>query len=83
MASVDERNYEWFRMNLPDLMAQHKGKYLVIIEESASGAYETFEDALTQALSLAKPGEFLIQRCVSEEESTQVICSLLKFPSFS
>jgi hypothetical protein len=83
MASVDEKNYDWFKNNLPELMSEHKGKFLIIFEESARGAYDTFEDALAGALCFANPGEFLIQRCVSEEESMQVICSLVKLPNFS
>ncbi|MDR1509744.1 MAG: hypothetical protein LBS53_08900 [Synergistaceae bacterium] len=83
MASVDEKNYEWFKKNLPELMKNHHGKYLIIHEERDKGAYETFESALNDALKIAVPGEFLIQRCVGEEESTQVICSLTKLPNFS
>jgi hypothetical protein len=57
-------------------MSEHKDKYLIIVEESMRGAFNTFEEALPRALDLAKPGEFLIQRCVSEAENTQVICSM-------
>jgi len=78
MASIDEMNYEWFKKNLPDLVMENYGKFLVIHEKSLKGVFANFVEALHEALKFAKPGEFLIQRCVSEEESAQVICSLLK-----
>gem|GEM_PF-5502648 len=80
MASIDEINYAWFKKNLPDLLKEHKGKYLIIHEESLKGAFSDFKEAMNKALELAKPGEFLIQRCVTEDENTQVICSLIKMP---
>ena len=83
MASIDERNYEWFKDNLPGLMKEHKGKFLVIHEESVKGIFATFQDALMEALTFAKPGEFLVQRCATEEECAQVITSLIKMPQFS
>ena len=80
MASIDENNYAWFKKNLSDLLKEYAGQFIVVYEQSMRGAYSSFEAALAGALEFAKPGEFLIQRCVSEEESTQVICSLIKMP---
>jgi hypothetical protein len=83
MATVDEKNYEWFKTNLSSLLEKHRGQYLIILGESLCGAFDTFEEALTEALKLAQPGDFLIQPCVTEEENTQVICSLMRLPNFS
>ena len=73
MNSVDEHNYQWFKKNLPDLINEYGGKYLIIHEESMRGVYPTFNDALDAALKIAKPGEFLVQHCVTEEESIFVV----------
>jgi hypothetical protein len=81
MSSVDEKNYEWFEANLSDLMREHRDKYLIIYEESLRGVFSDIEDAITEALTFAKPGEFLIQRCVPEDESTEVLCSLIRLPN--
>ena len=83
MATIDEKNYEWFKNNLPKLMEKHRGKYLIIINEALSGCFETFDEALAEALKTAKPGEFLIQRCISEEENAEVFCSVVRLPNFS
>jgi hypothetical protein len=80
MASIDEMNYKWFKDNLPYLIKDNKGKYLIIHEKSLKGVHPNYEEALREALKIAKPGEFLIQRCVSEEECAQVLCSLFKLP---
>jgi len=80
MASIDKINYEWFKKNLPDLIEEHHGKFLVIHEESLKGVFTNFVEALHEALKFAKPGEFIVQRCITEEESAQVICSLIKTP---
>ena len=83
MASIDEVNYEWFKKNLPELIKEYEGKFLIINEESLKGVFSSFGDALQEAIKFAKPGEFLIQYCVTEEESTQVICSLIKMPQLA
>ena len=80
MSSANDLNYEWFKTNLPDLLMKHRGKYLIVCEESIQGAYPTFDEALDAALEVAKPGDFLVQHCVTEEESAQVICSLMRLP---
>lgn len=83
MSSVGERNYLWFKKNLSEVIKKYKGQYLIIHEESLCGAFSTFDEALESALKFAKPGDFLVQHCVDEKESTQVICSLIKLPLVS
>ena len=71
MASINEMNYEWFKQNLPNLMEKHYGKFLIIHERTQKGEFVSFQEALHEALKFAKPGEFLVQRCVTAEESAQ------------
>ncbi|MDR0648282.1 MAG: hypothetical protein LBF92_02965, partial [Synergistaceae bacterium] len=68
MDSVDDRNYRWFRDNLPRLILDYGGKFLVIYDESMRGSYATFKEALDEALKIARPGEFLVQHCVEDAE---------------
>lgn len=83
MASIDEKNYEWFKKNLPALIKEYRNQFIVVHEESMKGAYPSFDVALTEALKFAKPGEFLIQRCATEDECTQIICSLMRLPTLA
>jgi hypothetical protein len=79
---TSERNYEWFKENLPVLMKEYKGKFVIVYEQSIRGAFPSFNAALDNALTFAAPGDFLVQHCTSEEESAEVFCSLIKMPQF-
>ena len=83
MDTGSQRDYDWFIANLSTLMKDYREKYLIISNEAMRGAFDTFDDALSEALTIAKPGEFLIQRCVSEEENAQVVCSIMRLPNLS
>ncbi|GHV51758.1 hypothetical protein FACS1894216_06560 [Synergistales bacterium] len=77
---VVDRNYDWFKKSLSDLMLKFSGQYLLIVDESVSGAYPSFEEALNEAMKNYEPGKFIIQKCCDESETTQVICSLMRLP---
>jgi hypothetical protein len=82
MDPADDRNYRWFRENLPRLIQSDKGKFIVVHAESARGSYATFKEALDGALKIARPGEFLVQRCVEEAEEAGMnkFFSLMRLP---
>ncbi|GHS93433.1 hypothetical protein AGMMS50276_03900 [Synergistales bacterium] len=83
MKKTDEtvdRNYDWFKKNLVDLILKYKGQHLLIVDESVLGAYNTFDEALNEAVKLSEPGKFIIQKCCDEDETSQIVCSLMKLP---
>ena len=65
-AVLQLRNYKWYESNLPELLKEYKGKYLIIYEESMRGAYDTYHDALRAAAEFARRGEFLIEWCAPD-----------------
>lgn len=65
-----EKEYKYFQENLDSLLKKHKGKFLIIKDSSVQGVFETYNQALTNALAKYKLGEFLIQECIKESLST-------------
>ncbi|MDR1134410.1 MAG: hypothetical protein LBL05_09615 [Synergistaceae bacterium] len=56
---MSQKNYEWFKNNLTDLMKKYRGKYLIIIDEALSGYFETFDEAICRGSENGKTGGIL------------------------
>lgn len=56
-------DYRWFLDNQAELFKQYPDKFLIISECNILGAFDTFENAMEEALKQKKAGEFLIQYC--------------------
>lgn len=79
MESVADRNYAWFKRHRADLAYEHPGEYVVIVDESAAGIFASLDEAIEGALAVSRPGQFLIQQCVpDDEEHSQYFCSLAR-----
>lgn len=65
-----DREYEFFKKNLPQLLNQYKDLFLVIKDEEVIGHFDTYDKALSFGLSKYKLGEFLVQQCIDEDDST-------------
>jgi hypothetical protein len=65
-----ENEYKFFKDNLPKLLKEYSGKFLVIKEQEIIENFPTYDEALAFGLSQFKLGEFLIQECIEEEKST-------------
>ena len=59
-------DYKWFIDNQKELFRQFPNKFLIISGCQSLGAFDTFDDAMEEALKLRKAGEFLIQQCVGD-----------------
>jgi len=61
---------DFFNNNLDKWIADPmlKMKYVVIYEDKLQGFYDNFENALSKAVSMFQPGEFIVQQVISEEE---------------
>lgn len=71
MQSARDFDYKWFKNNQKKLFSQFPDKFLIISECKVLGAYDTFEDAMIEALKKKKAGEFLIQQCVEDSSPIQ------------
>ena len=63
-------NYSYFKKHLTELMQDYYGKYIVIKDCQTIGSYDSFENAYHETIKKEKLGTFIIQHCVSLEEST-------------
>jgi hypothetical protein len=59
--AVDE-NYEFFKEQLPSLLATHKGKYAVIRDKQIVGFYDTIVDAQSIGSKLYPDDRFSVQQ---------------------
>ena len=61
-------DYDFFINNLGALYKEYGHRFLVIKNEKVIGAYNSFDDALTEALKTEKLGTFLVQECVKNPD---------------
>ena len=59
-------DYDFFINNLTALYKEYGHRFLAIKNETVIGAYNSFDDALTETLKTEAPGTFLIQECVAD-----------------
>lgn len=64
-------DYKWFLDNQAELFKKYPDKFLIISECNILGAFDTFENAMEEALKQKKAGEFLIQQCVKDSSPIQ------------
>jgi len=63
-----EKEFQYFKENQDTLVNKYKGKVLVIVGQEVVGQYDTEINAYFDSLKKFKPGEFLIQECLSGKE---------------
>ena len=61
-----DNDFKWFQENQKKLYEKFPDKFLVIANEEVKGHYDTFSDAIENALKSMKAGEFIIQQCAKE-----------------
>jgi hypothetical protein len=69
---VLEKNYEYFKAHLPELLERYYNKYIVIKDNQVIGAYDTFDDAFDGTSGTEEKGTFIIQHCVEEDKAPTV-----------
>jgi len=57
-----DRNYEYFRQELPNLMEHHRNRFALIRDCNVTGIYDTIRDAQTAASQLYSDGLYSIQQ---------------------
>ena len=67
-----QSEFSYYLDHQQELAKKHEGRYLVIHGQKVTGSYEDIDEALNDALENMgyKLGEFLLQKCSSDPEST-------------
>ena len=68
-----EKEYQYFQDNRESLVKEYKEKYIVIKENSVIGSYDTETEAFVETTKEYEAGTFLIQHCVSEDETQKQV----------
>jgi hypothetical protein len=75
-----EKEFKYFKDNYKALFTEYPNKYLVIKDQTVQHHSNTFEEALTYALTNYEIGTFLIQQCTESEDGyTQTFHSRVIF----
>ena len=76
-----DREFAYYKKHQKELVRRHKGKYLVIIEETVISTHESELAAYESAKANHPLGTFLIQHCLPGKDSyTQIFHSRVAFP---
>jgi hypothetical protein len=73
MEAFVEKNYAWFKENLPELVKSYEDKYAVIKDEKLLAAYDTFDEAFDKTIKTEKLGTFIIQLCSMDKKKTMIV----------
>ena len=65
-----DKNYEWFKLKLPELVKEYDGRYVIIKDCHVIGAFATFDDAFVSADKNEIAGTYIIQLCSQDEAKT-------------
>ena len=65
-----KENYKYFKEHLIELMQDYYDQYIVIKDCKVIASYDTFTNAYYETIKKENLGAFIIQHCVSLEDST-------------
>ncbi len=63
-----DNQYRYFVKHRDELVKKYYKRFVVIANENVAGTYLTFREALYAAADKYKPGTFVIQECLPENE---------------
>lgn len=64
-----DKEFQFFLDHQKEFALKYNGKFIVIVDNSVVGVYETNEEAYEASLKHYGLGEFLIQECSSDAAS--------------
>jgi hypothetical protein len=67
-----ERELQFFIANQDRLVAEHRGKTLVLQGDEVVGAYDNALDAYVDAAAKYEPGTFMVQPCLEGSDAYTV-----------
>lgn len=82
LSDIQEKNIAFFKENLNELIKNplYKHKFAIVHDSEVRGlfdTFDTFDKALSDAVSKFPVNEFIIQQVVSDEETINFIYSAL------
>ena len=77
LSEKQKEDLVFFYNKLKELSANqlYRHKYALIHEKDIKGVFDTFENALGDAVSKYPPGEYIIQQIISQSETTGFLYS--------
>lgn len=72
-----EKNYEFFKKELPKLMRDHKGQFVLIKDEQIIDFLPTMEAALKEAYQRFQDNDFIIQEVTDEDRVNYINSAFL------
>lgn len=64
-----QKQLEYFKSHQDELVRKYEGKFLVIKDQKVQGVYDTEIEAYIDAKKKFELGTFLIQQCLTGQES--------------
>ena len=64
-----KKQFEYYVKNQDELVSKYNGKYVVIVDETVVGDYDSETEAYAEATSKYGPGKFMLQLVGPGEES--------------
>ena len=79
MQSTLSKNLEFFKNELPKLLndVAYKDKFVIIHDAKICGVFDSFDGAITEAVSKFQPTDFIIQQVIDENERVNFLRSAL------
>jgi hypothetical protein len=79
LSDKQQEDLKFFYSNLNDLLANplYKHKYALVHDKKIEGVFDTFENAITDAVSKFQPCDYVIQHIISKTEVSGFLYSAL------
>lgn len=71
MPDALEKEYHYYSSHAAELIAEYRGKFLVIKDQSVQAVCESESDAIREGLKKYELGTFLVQPCTDDETVTK------------
>ena len=77
LTEQQQEDLQFFYSELNELLANplYKHKYALIHDKNVEGIFDTFENAITDAVSRFQPYDFVIQQIISDKETQDFLYS--------
>lgn len=70
LENLVDKNYDWFKLNLHNLVKKYEGQYIVIKDCKVIASYSNFDEAFVNTNEQEEAGTYIIQLCSEDENKT-------------
>lgn len=67
-----QKEEAWFKKNLPKLLKEHRGKWIVVHQQKLVGIYDSFSKAYKEGINKTQSEQILIRQIRDEEEPREL-----------